>query len=254
MNRITKVFYINCLHRTDRKQQIEEELRTKFKYDKAERLDATVHKDGSNKKAPLRGCTLSHIRIMREMIEEGWDSVMVIEDDAQLLVSREELDGYINAFLDDEKSDMLHIANSSSKPKSYLTTDNYIRPINRNRGGANHLDENCGCRRGQYCDGIPFYNPRFLRTFNTQSSSCYVLKKKMVKPLLDCYFTNVDDKNADIETLKDLQVKLGTIDYSWHDIIDKYIFLVPNVPPYGRLVVQRPSYSDIEMRFTDYKV
>jgi hypothetical protein len=192
------------------------------------------------------------------MIEEGWDSLMVLEDDANLLVSREELDGYINAFLDDENSDMLHIANSCCKKEKYVTTDMYTTPINRGNGDANHADENCGCTKGLCCDGIPFYNPRFLRSFYTQTSSCYILKKKIVKPLLDCYFLNIDDKDAslhaDIDALKNMQLNLGICDVSWNGIMDKYIFLLPNVPPYGRLVIQRPSYSDIQKEFTDYKI
>jgi|694.fasta_scaffold16869_8 hypothetical protein len=242
MDRITKVFYINCWHRTDRRQQIEEELKNNFKYDRAERLDATVHKNG------LYGCTVSHVRIMQRMVQEDWDTVMVIEDDAMLQVSREELDGYINAFLDDENGDMLHIGNSCSKKEEYITSDPYTKPINRAKGDANHAGENCRCVKGGPCDGIPFYSTRFLRALNTQTSSCYIIKKKVVKPLLSCYF----EEHADIT--KDIASPLRVIDVSWYHIINKYNFLVPNVPPYARLLVQRASYSDIQRCVVDNKL
>ena len=248
MDRITKVFYINCWHLTDRKQQIEEELKNNFKYDKAERLDATVHKNA------LYGCTVSHVRIMQRMVQEDWDTVMVIEDDATLQVSREELDGYINAFLDDNRADMLHIGNSCSIKKEYISSDIYTEPINRSKGDANHADENCGCTKGGPCDGIPFYNPRFLRALNTQTSSCYIIKRNVVKPLLSCYFEEPIDTEDLADITKDLPSPKRAIDVSWAAIIDKYIFLIPNVPPYGRLLVQRASYSDISRCFADYKI
>jgi GR25 family glycosyltransferase involved in LPS biosynthesis len=247
MDRITKVFYINCWHRTDRRQQIEEELKNNFKYDKAERLDATVHARG------IVGCTISHVRIMRRMIAEDWDTVMVIEDDATLQVSREELDGYINAFLDDDPADMLHIGNSCCLRKEYITSDTYTEPINRTKGDAHHADENCGCSKGGPCNGIPFYSSRFLRAVSTQTSSCYIIKKKVVKALLSCYFSDTDAIQA-LDITKDIPTDIGIIDTSWAAIIDKYIFLVPNVPPYGRLLVQRASYSDISRCFADYKI
>lgn len=248
MDRITKVFYINCWHRTDRKQQIEEELKNNFKYDKAERLDATVSKVG------IYGCTISHLRIMQKMVVEDWDTVMVIEDDATLQVSREELDGYINAFLDDDCADMLHIGNSCSMKKEYITSDTYTKPINRGNGDAHHSDENCGCSKGSPCDGIAFYTPRFLRAFNTQTSSCYIIKKKVVIPLLKCYFSKINNTDDLLDITKYDPRTEQSIDVAWHAIIDKYIFLIPNVPPYARLLVQRASYSDISLSFTDYKL
>jgi len=247
MDRITKVIYINCWHRTDRREQMEEELKNKFKYERAERLEATVNKNGPH------GCTMSHLRIMRRMIAEDWDTVMIIEDDATLQVSREELDGYINAFLDDEPSDMLHIGNGCSMKKPYITSDTYTKPINRTKGDAHHADENCGCSKGSPCDGIPFYSSRFLRAVSTQTSSCYIIKKKVVKALLSCYFSDTDAIQA-LDITKDIPTGIGIIDTSWNSITDKCIFLIPNVPPYGRLLVQRASYSDISRRFTDYKI
>jgi hypothetical protein len=247
MDRITKVIYINCWHRTDRKEQMEEELKNKFKYDKAERLDATVLKEGP------RAATISHVRIMQRMIVEDWDTVMIMEDDASLRVSREELDGYINAFLDDEPADILCIANSCAKKEEYNTSDLYIKAINRTNGDAHHADENCGCKNGGACNGIPFYSPRFLRALNTHNAACYIVKKQVIKPLLKC-LVNTIELDYPLNVSKLIDSGLGIIDSSWNDIIGKHIFLIPNVPPYARLVVQRASYSDVERRFTDHAI
>ena len=267
MDRLSKVMYINLDHRTDRKKEIEDELKNVFKYNNAERLNATLHEH------PILGCTYSHVRIWRRMIEEGWDSVLVIEDDAKLQVPREELDGYINAFLDDEKADMLHLGNSSARYEAYPTKDLHYPPKNRGKGDANHMSpippvpeseggpptgsgnvEVCACTRRRPCNGVPFYTPRFLRAIRTQSSSCYVLKRKMVMSLLRCYFVNPDDMFTMEETDPDIGRKMGWIDISWNDIIEQHNYLIPNVPPYARIVVQRAGYSDISRKFVDYKL
>jgi GR25 family glycosyltransferase involved in LPS biosynthesis len=254
MDRLSKVIYINCDHRTDRKQEIEAELRQKFEYDKAERLEATLHE------IPIFGCTISHVRIWRRMIQEGWESALILEDDAKLQVSRKELDGYINAFLDDERADMLHIANSTDNIESYPTTDSYFPPINRRIHGLhNHLSDTnenpkCACRNGDKCNGVLFYTPRFLRTFNTNTSACYVVKKSQVHALLNAYtcdLTTGVHKGCDSDHL----VHVGSvIDTTWNPLLATYTWLVPNVPPYARIAIQRPGYSDIQRIFTDYKV
>ena len=254
MDRLTKVIYINCDHRTDRKEEIEHELIQNFKYDKAERLEATLHK------IPIFGCTISHVRIWRRMIEEGWDSVLIMEDDAKLQVSREELDGYINAFLDDERADMLHISNSTNNIESYPTNDVYFPPINRRVHGLhNHLsdteeDPKCSCRNGSQCNGVLFYTPRFLRTFHTNTSACYVLKKSQVQALLRTYTCDLTTGiHTDCDS-KNIVHKGSIIDKTWYPVAGSYIWLVPNVPAYSRIVIQRPGYSDIQRGYTDYKL
>ena len=263
MDRLSKVIYINLDHRTDRRQDMENDLKNVFKYNKAERLEATLHEH------PAYGCTYSHVRIWRRMIQEGWESVLIMEDDAKLQVPREELDGYINAFLDDEKADMLHLGNSSSRYEAYPTNDSYYPPRRRTLGDSNHMSpipppsdapagsgnvEICACTRGRPCNGIPFYSPRFLRAIRTQSSSCYIVKRKMIMPLMNAFFKNPDDMFTLEETDPNIGTKMGWIDQTWNDIIEQHYYLLPNVPPYARIVVQRASYSDVSRKFVDYKL
>jgi GR25 family glycosyltransferase involved in LPS biosynthesis len=206
MDKIDKVFYINLEKRTDRRAEIEEELATKFLFNKAERFPGILYEPG------IYGCTMSHISLLRKMILNGWETMMVFEDDAQLLTSREEIDKHINVFLEDNTLDILCIGNS------------------------------CG-------DNTP-YNELMNRCFNTQTTSCYVIKKKFVKTLLECYFGNPEESMTYPAYSNDLNNHIGYIDTSWNQLQKTHYFMMPKI----RQVLQRPSYSDIIHRMADYKL
>jgi hypothetical protein len=76
----------------------------------------------------------------------------------------------------------------------------------------------------------------------------------MVMPLMHCFFGNPDDMFTMEETDPEIGRKMGWIDQTWNDIIEQYNYLLPNVPPYARIVVQRASYSDVSRKFVDYKL
>ena len=206
MDKVDKVFYINLDKRKGRRKQIEEELTTKFLYNNAERFPGIPYEPG------IYGCTMSHICLLRKMILNGWETMMVFEDDAKLLTSREEIDKHINVFLEDNTLDILCIGNS------------------------------CG-------DNIP-YNELMNRCFNTQTTSCYVIKKKFVKTLLECYFGNPEESMTYPADSNDLGNHIGYIDTSWFPLQKTHYFMMPKI----RQVLQRPSYSDIIHRMADYKL
>lgn len=206
MDKIDKVFYINLEKRADRRVEIEEELTTKFLFNKAERFPGIPYEPG------LAGCTMSHICLFRKMILNDWETMMVFEDDAQLLTSREEIDKHINVFLEDDTLDILCIGNS------------------------------CG-------DNTP-YNELMNRCFNTQTTSCYVIKKKFVKTLLECYFGNPEESMTYPADSNDLGNHIGGIDTSWAPLQKTHYFMMPKI----RQVLQRPSYSDISHKMADYKL
>jgi len=274
MDRLSRVVYINLEHRTDRRQEMEGELK-KLRYDKAERLEAQLSD------YPAAGCTLNHVRAWRRMIKEGWESIMVMEDDAHFQIPREELDGYINAFLDDEGSDMLFLSNSADQFDGYPTRDTHFPPVNRGiPGDCQHLSDTlenpkCLCRTGKRHNGVPFYTPRFLRVRNVHSAACYILKRKMVFDLIEQYFSPFlrgarEGEEEDMWTLTEsddnFADRIGFIDQTWNRFINEqgpdsvfkqkrtYNFLTPNVPPYARTVVQRASYSDVWRIPVDYKL
>lgn len=207
MDKLDKVFYINLKHREDRREQMENEFINKFLYTRAERSIAVFHK------VPEAGCAISHIKLWRRMLKENWNAIMILEDDAMLQTTRDEIDMYINAFLDDPNADLLSISNSC----------------------------------GHYVE----YNHLFNRGFNSQTASCYVLKKDTVPKLIKYYFNNEHDAYNLDETDPNLATKIGTLDISWEEFQKKYNFLIPK---HEKIVIQRPSYSDIQHKTVFYNV
>lgn len=206
MDKINKVFYINLDKRTGRRAEIEDELVNKFKYTRAERFAGILYKPG------IFGCTMSHICLFRKMIANNWDTMMVFEDDAQLLTDRESIDSHINVFLEDDQLDILCIGNS------------------------------CG-------ENEP-YNELMNRCFNTQTTSCYVIKKKFVKTLLECYFDDPSKAFTLPEDSQELGSHISYIDVGWSPLQKTHYFMMPKI----RQVIQRPSYSDIINKMADYKL
>jgi glycosyl transferase family 25 len=73
---IEKVVYINLAYRTDRKEEVETELLKYFPAEKVLRFDA--FKD----ERPEIGCSNSHIAALELAISEGWNNVLIVEDDS----------------------------------------------------------------------------------------------------------------------------------------------------------------------------
>ena len=183
MDNIEKVFYINLKHRQDRREQIETELAEKFLYKNAERYEAILHE------SPILGCTMSHIHLWRNMIQNNWKTMMVIEDDAMLQTTRENIDTYINSFLEDPDAHLLSISNS--------------------------------------CGDHVHYNEFFERGMNSQTSSCYVIKLESVKNLIKYYFNNEDDIFTVREDDPQIDLKIAWIDVAWLEYQKVYNFLIP---------------------------
>jgi glycosyl transferase family 25 len=73
---VEKVIYINLAHRTDRKQEVEAELLKYFPVEKILRFDAFTNE------IPEIGCTNSHIAALEIANSEGWNNVLIVEDDS----------------------------------------------------------------------------------------------------------------------------------------------------------------------------
>lgn len=108
-------FYINLDHRTDRKEQCEEELK---KLDvEPNRFSAIQNNIGAI------GCTKSHIALIKRAIENDWDYVCIFEDDivikrVGLLIKR------VKKLLNND-FDVLML--SGNNVGSYEEHDDYIR-------------------------------------------------------------------------------------------------------------------------------
>ena len=91
---IDRIFYINLAKRTDRKEQIENEL-NRMCLTNYERYDAhRVEWFGAI------GCSLSHLHVLSIARERGYKRIMILEDDFQFVVSREEFENNLRVFFD----------------------------------------------------------------------------------------------------------------------------------------------------------
>jgi len=76
MDLIEHVIYINLDHRGDRLENMKKVL-SGFQPEKITRLSGVY-----NKKFPWIGCYQSHINAIKMAIENGWENVLILEDDA----------------------------------------------------------------------------------------------------------------------------------------------------------------------------
>lgn len=75
---VDKIVYINLDHREDRRKHIVAELtKVGVPESKIQRFSAIKHQRGAI------GCTSSHIAVLKLAIQEGWNSLIIMEDDAQ---------------------------------------------------------------------------------------------------------------------------------------------------------------------------
>jgi len=75
---IKHAFYINLALRTDRKEQVEEQLRNAG-LTCAQRFNAVKLDDGRV------GCSMSHLKCLSIAKENNWDHVLIVEDDIEFL-------------------------------------------------------------------------------------------------------------------------------------------------------------------------
>ncbi len=89
---IVCVQYINLDHRTDRREEVEGELRTLGLLGTASRFPAIKLKDGRI------GCTMSHLKCLQQAKENNLPHLMLVEDDIHFLNPKIFVDG-LNKFL-----------------------------------------------------------------------------------------------------------------------------------------------------------
>lgn len=92
---IDKIIYINLDHRTDRKNEIECELKKFNLLDKTERYSAIRVKEQG-----ILGCTMSHLEVFKLAKARQYTNVLILEDDFQFLISKEEFEHQLTEFFD----------------------------------------------------------------------------------------------------------------------------------------------------------
>jgi glycosyl transferase family 25 len=88
---IKHAFYINLEHRVDRKEQVEEQLKTIGI--NAERFNAIKMENGAI------GCSMSHLKILQDALANKLDHVLIVEDDI-LFLKPEVFKPQINKFFE----------------------------------------------------------------------------------------------------------------------------------------------------------
>jgi len=186
MDRIDRVVFINLEHRTDRLAEMQEQFNTRLMYTKAKRIEAVYVPENG-----MRGATITHIKVLRQALLDNLETIMVFEDDIDLITSRPELDAYIDSFLDDPNADILCVGNS--------------------------------------CGDHVHYNDMLERGFNIQTASCYVIKRKFILTLLEAWVFNKDEIFTIDEHVPELWNKIGATDVHWGPLQSTHIFVIPKV-------------------------
>lgn len=85
------------------------------------------------------------------------------------------------------------------------------------------------------------FSSTFFRVHDAYTTSCYIVKAKVLPDVLAAFRKSVSDLSKKIK---------NPIDVEWHKLQKRFIFVVPK----RHVVIQRESYSDIENRVVNYKV
>tara|TARA_R110002153_G_scaffold13784_5_gene50966 strand:- start:4032 stop:4652 length:621 start_codon:yes stop_codon:yes gene_type:complete len=143
------LYYINLDRRTDRLQNLEENVLPSINLEgmKKHRIPAIDHTGYSHVSQRTAGCSLSHIRCWKDAIKEVYNKIMVVEDDFELVKNEEE----VNQILEELKCTEFGVCN--------LGYANWA-PLRKIEGSI------------------------FYRCNNIQTTSCYVASVPFLKTML----------------------------------------------------------------------
>lgn len=146
---IDKLYYINLDKRVDRKQHIENSVLPyiDFPKDKIERISATDHTSYNHISQRGAGCSLSHINIWKDAINNGYKKIIIMEDDFELIGDKNK----INIVIDNLKTMKFSVCNLGY---------NSLSPLRETR------------------------NKGFYRCNNIQTTSCYAADVEFLKVML----------------------------------------------------------------------
>jgi GR25 family glycosyltransferase involved in LPS biosynthesis len=137
-----KGFLINLKERSDRLEDSLSEL-NKVGISGVERFDAIRIEEDSDKGWKIRGCTHSHIELLKLQVTNRWDRILILEDDFELDICSsipfEITDGTINQ-ISNAEFDLLFLGATLLedsekfnefliKPKSFVQTTSYISSL-----------------------------------------------------------------------------------------------------------------------------
>jgi GR25 family glycosyltransferase involved in LPS biosynthesis len=113
-------FVLNLKHRTDRLSFIQDEMKyIGWDYEIFEAVDTGCHK----------GCTLSHVEIIKESQRRGYDYVMVIEDDSTIMPYSESLINILDEELKKLSYGVLNLSPTHNRPVQFFEKSKYLIDI-----------------------------------------------------------------------------------------------------------------------------
>jgi len=92
---IDRIVYINLEYRKDRKEDIESELQKYDLLDKSERFIGFHVPDQG-----ILGCSKSHLEVLKIAKERGYKNILILEDDFEFVVSKEEFERNLSDFFE----------------------------------------------------------------------------------------------------------------------------------------------------------
>jgi hypothetical protein len=224
MDKVYGPLVINLEKRKDRLESVTNELK-RMSIDNFRRIAASTGGGDAG-----LGCLESHCLCLEDFLETNSEekAVMICEDDALFKCDRISLDKHIEEFLADEHAQVACLGFNSKKNEIYLTTQ------------------------------------LFLRARDIQTRVCYIVKRSIAAELNTlwrkiCELRKSRDKSVNWYstayralpiTNNGTNIDMYRGDQSWKILQQDHIFLIPKT----RLVIQRPSYSDIEKRNVNYHV
>jgi glycosyl transferase family 25 len=147
LGRLDAVVVINLRERTDRLAGFHSSVEALGGVE-VTRFDAIRDSDG------VVGCAKSHLAVIERMLEHGWQTVMICEDDARFAASRPRVDALVDGFLDDPRADVLCL--------------------------------------GYRQESVAPYSRFFLRATATTTRPCYVVKASAARELRDVWRAAVE--------------------------------------------------------------
>ena len=190
--------FINLAHRTDRLEQVENEL--KKVGIQGERIDAIRNTNGA------LGCTMSHIKCIQTAKDRDYSHVFICEDDITFT-----------------KPEVFKQSASKFEKSSDIDWDVLII-------GGNNVPPYT--KVSDFC----------IRTYNCQTTTGYVVKKRMY----DIFLRNFKESSEML--MKTGDGKMYALDIYWKRLQSGYFWYML-IPP---TVIQRDDYSDIEQKQTKY--
>lgn len=128
LSNITNIFYINLEHRTDRKEHVENQLKS-VGLSQFERFNAIKNNNGAI------GCSMSHLQCLLTAKERNYEHIFICEDDITFLNPSLLINQINSFFLNNQEWDVVLVAGNNFNP--YTTTDNNCIKVN-----------NCQCATG----------------------------------------------------------------------------------------------------------